>query len=420
MAFSRSADTFELKLVTEIPIGEKSSYLRRSGWKRFRLFPAVTTISPESFRGPLQPNCCFTFMRTLGASFRPSRALLPCLFLAMPGGVAWAQNTGSAPVGVMTYAAPEHSTISLGVPLLRPPVRLSVVASTNGATVLLTGPDSETKLPLVPGLSYYLEVIGHTDASTRTLVGHRFEVDEAATLAAAAGTVVIDTGSAHNTTSAAALAGLADYRVAIRPHWTLAALFGSGPASRINAARSAARGDQVLAWNGHGFSVYYLRAGATPEWRNVATGSLNQDDTVVPPGTGLFLRRRAGAWSASLVGEVRTTPFARPVFGPSQLVAGGFPTPSTPTEWKLTGGTGLTAGTTPANSDRVLAWNGSQFSEYYLRASTVPEWRNTATGLIDHARAHIFPAQGAALLILRAPATGQAPAPLVQAVPFSL
>ena len=265
-----------------------------------------------------------------------------------------------------------------------------------------------------------LEVIGHTDASTRTLVGHRFEVDEAATLAAAAGTVVIDTGSAHNTTSAAALAGLADYRVAIRPHWTLAALFGSGPASRINAARSAARGDQVLAWNGHGFSVYYLRAGATPEWRNVATGSLNQDDTVVPPGTGLFLRRRAGAWSASLVGEVRTTPFARPVFGPSQLVAGGFPTPSTPTEWKLTGGTGLTAGTTPANSDRVLAWNGSQFSEYYLRASTVPEWRNTATGLIDHARAHIFPAQGAALLILRAPATGQAPAPLVQAVPFSL
>lgn len=359
-------------------------------------------------------------MRVLGVSFRASRAFRSCLVFASLSGAAWAQNTGSSPVGVITFAAPEHGTISLGMPLLRPPVRLGVVATATGSTLRLAGPDAEVVLPLVPEAAYFLEVIGHTDGTTKAMVGHRFELDEAATLAAGPGSVVIDAGSAHNTAPASAITGLAQHRIAIRPHWTLAALFGTGPGSRINAARSAARGDQVLAWNGSGFSVYYLRSGPTPEWRNTATGAVNQDGAIVPPGTGLFLRRRAGALSFSLVGEVRTTPFARPVFGPSQLVAAGFPTPSSPEQWKLTGGAGLTAGTTPANSDQVLTWNGSSFSQYFLRAATVPEWRNTATGLVDHARAAVFPAQGAALLILRGPAGGSAPAPLVQAVPFSL
>src|SRR6185295_1171916 len=111
---------------------------------------------------------------------------------------------------------------------------------------------------------------------------------------------------------------------------------------------------------------YYLRAGTTPQWRNVATGPENQDGAIVPPGTGLYLRRKAGALRFSLVGEVRTNVFVRPPYTASQLVVGGFPVDSSPADWKLVAGAGLTAGANPSNSDQLFNWAGSAFSQYYL------------------------------------------------------
>jgi hypothetical protein len=347
------------------------------------------------------------------------RACSLALVSAIAGGgaQAFAQAPGSAPVGVMSYATGENSTVSLGVPLLRPAVLVGTVATVNGASLTLATTDVAT---LITGESYFAEVVGHADNQT-TLVGHRFEIDEDATRAAAAGTLVLDLGSAHNTGPSSVAGGLGNYRIAVRPHWTLAALFGTGTGAKVNAAASAATADQVLAWNGAGFSVFYLRSGETPQWRNISTGPVNQDGAIIPPGTGVYLRRRAGEFSLRIAGEVRTNAFVRPAFGASQLVANAFPTGSTPTDWKLNAGTGLTAGTSPANSDQLLTWSGNAFSMYYLRSgTTAPEWRNTATGLVDHARASVFQPGGATLLLLRAPATGTAPAQLVQAVPFSL
>ncbi len=51
-----------------------------------------------------------------GATVRGGLGLLALLAGELRG------QTGSAPVGVMSYAAAEYSTISLGVPLLRPAV----------------------------------------------------------------------------------------------------------------------------------------------------------------------------------------------------------------------------------------------------------------------------------------------------------
>ena len=332
-------------------------------------------------------------------------------------------QTGSAPVGVMSYAAAENSTISLGVPLLRPAVLTGTVSAVAGANLTLGGPAAGAALPLVAGESYFLEVIGHVDGVTATLVGQRFEVDEVATLAGAGGALSVDGASAHNTAAASTLVGLVNYRVTVRPHWTLAALLGTGATAKVNAAVSAASADQVLAWNGVGFSVYYMRSGDVPQWRNTATGAASQDGAILPPGVGLFLRRQAGALAFAVPGEVRTNAFVRPPFAGSQIIAGGFPVDASPADLKLAAApgqapsAGLTAGTAPSNADQLLAWDATAFSVYYLRSGQVPQWRNVSTGLIDYSTTAILPARGASLLLLRAPATGAA---LPQMTPFSL
>jgi uncharacterized protein (TIGR02597 family) len=338
--------------------------------------------------------------------------------VAMASAMVRAQ-TGSAPVGVMSYTAAENSTISLGVPLLRPALFTGTVGAVVGAkvTVTLAGAATGAARPFAAGESYYLEVIGHVDGTTTALVGQRCELDEAATLADSSGQLSLDLASPHNTSPAAALAGLANYRVAVRPHWTLAALLGTGAKLKLNAGASAATADQVLAWNGVGFSVYYVRNGDVPQWRNTATGAASQDGAILPPGAGLFLRRQAGALAFAVPGEVRTNAFVRPPFTGSQIIAGGFPIDSTPADLKLAAGPGLTPGTSPSNSDQLLAWESTAFNVYYLRDGQVPQWRNVSTGLLDYSNTAIFQARGASLLLLRAPALG---ATSLQAIPFKL
>lgn len=359
------------------------------------------------------------------SNLRVSRRFARLLSVGVALSAAWTgvsvrAQSGSAPVGVVSYNVDANSTISLGVPLLRPGLMTATVGSVAGVTLTLAGTEGTAAVPLADDQSYYIEVVAHIDATTTAMIGQRYEVDEAATKLVTAGRLVLDSTSALNTSAAAGIANLANYRIVIRPHWTLATLFGTGAAAKVNASTAPASADQVLAWNGAGFSVYYLRSGDVAQWRNLATGPANQDGAIVPPGVGVYLTRRAGALTLAVTGEVRTNAFVRPAFGSSQLVAGGFPVESSPADWKLTSGTGLTPGTSPTNADQLLTWTGSAFSQYYLRSATGMEWRNTATGLIDYSNARLFPAAGATLLLLRAPATGATPPPLAQAVPFSL
>ncbi|MFM9952477.1 MAG: hypothetical protein ACKVVO_00315, partial [Opitutaceae bacterium] len=109
-------------------------------------------------------------------------------------------------VGVMSYTAAENSTISLGVPLLRPALFTGTVGAVVGAkvTVTLAGAAAGTARPFAAGESYYLEVIGHVDGTTTALVGQRYELDEAATLADSSGQLTLDLASPHNTSPAAA------------------------------------------------------------------------------------------------------------------------------------------------------------------------------------------------------------------------
>ena len=347
-----------------------------------------------------------------------ARRRLWCLALAALAPLGARAQTGSAPVGVMAYEVAENSTISLGVPLLRPAVFTGAISAVAGANLTLAGATAGAALPFVAGESYYIEVIGHTDGTTTALVGQRFEVNETATLAGPIGQLTLEVSSPYNTSPPDMLSGLPGYRLVVRPHWTLATLLGTGAKAKVNAATSVAAADQVLAWNGAGFSVYYVRGGDVPQWRNIATGATNQDGAILPPGVGLFLRRQSGSLNFSVPGEVRTTTFVRPPFGPSQIVAGGFPVDASPADLKLTTGPGITPGSSPVNADQVLSWADNAFSVYYLRDGTVPQWRNASTGPQDYSNETIFPARGANLLLLRTPPAGTAPVTPIQPPPF--
>lgn len=319
----------------------------------------------------------------------------------------------------MTYQALPNQLIALGVPLLRPVVAAGTVSATTANSLTLAlpvGDNGALSQRFQAGESYFLEVVGQVDGSNSTTVGQRFEINETASAGAAAGVVVVDLDSALNTSAGSTLSTLVGARVVIRPHWTLKSIFGSGSGTSLNASETVAKADQVYLWNGAGFSVYYLRKGASPEWRSVSGGAANQDGVIVPPGVGLYFRRQDGAASFSVVGEVRATPFVRSPLGKGQLVASAFPLPASPADLQLVSDPNLTAGSVATGSDQLLTVDGSNFNVFFLRAgAAAAAWRDAATGSVDSTRTKLLPAGGAALFRLIKPL----PTAVSQVVPYT-
>jgi hypothetical protein len=289
--------------------------------------------------------------------------------------------------------------ISLGVPLLRPSVFSGVVSAGGTGTITLQQSAQAINFStlIMTTVPYYIEVVGHADGVTNALVGERFEVNELTSASNANNVLSIDTASSLNTISGSDFASLANYRVVIRPHWTLASLFGTGLGTNLNASTSILAADQVLAWNGSSFSIFYFRSGSVPQWRNSSTGVTPQDSAIIPPGVGVFFRRAAGAYSQTVVGDVRTNKFVRLLDGTSQLIANGFPVDVSPSDLLQNVSSGYIATTSAVTADQLLTWNGVSYSIYYYRSGTVPQWRNTSTGTTDHTSTKLYTASGAVL-----------------------
>lgn len=339
------------------------------------------------------------------------------LWLAL-GSEAFAQAVMTAPVGSMTYAVAANSMISLGVPLLRAGVWTGVVGAGDSGTVTLLQ-DSGQPLNLASLISssspYYIEVVGHLDGVTTTLVGDRFEVDETATVATANNVLALDGASALNTMVGGDFSSLANYRVTIRPHWTLASFFGTGIGTNLNASTSIQAADQVLAWNGTGFSIYYFRNTSTPQWRNPSTGTASQDKAIIPPGVGVYFKRASGAYSRTITGEVRVNRFVRVLDNTSQLIANGFPVDLSPGDLHQNTSNGYVSSTYVGTADQLLTLVSGGFSIYYYRSGATPQWRNVSTGTTNQTSAKFY---GAAEAVLYRPKGS--PGDMIQDVPFSL
>lgn len=334
-----------------------------------------------------------------------------------------AQSVTTAPVGAMSYSVPANTTQSLGFPILRPAVLVASVSAGDSGTITVSGSGINFATLLAGTSPYFIEVIGHNDGVTSANVGERFEVNESTSITAASNVLTIDTASTLNTSSGS-LASLVGYKVAIRPHWTLSSLFGTGTtATTLNSSTTFASADQVLAWTGSSFSTFWFRqnsAGTTKEWRNTSTNTTNQDNAIVPPGVGVFFRRQAGNLTITSVGDVRTNKFVRNLDSSTQLLAMGYPVDRTPIQLGFNTAGSFVANTSFGSADQLLTWTGSAFSTYWYRrnsASTTFEWRNTGTATTDHSNTSFINASQAVFV---RPSSGSTPNDLIQTVPFTL
>lgn len=276
------------------------------------------------------------------------------------------------PVGVCNVTL-KAGTQAIGVPMLKPAVAGSLkILENTGGTVspILTGVDF-TKL-LKTTSSYYLELTGAT--GTPSYVGDRFDVNVALTLASTTGKIILNAASPNNTLKT--IPNLAGYSFVVRPHHTLASLFGTSTtgALKLTAAKTAAKADSVSVGSSTSSTptTYYafLKAGTTVEWRKVGDKTnKNYNDTPIPPGAGLTATRLSKtAGLLSMAGDVRTTSFSSlPLKAGSNLVSLPYPVAGTPATLKLN--TRLTGNANPLKADQIRVWNGKAYVAYFLNGT---------------------------------------------------
>ena len=313
-----------------------------------------------------------------------------------------AQSVATAPVGALNYSYKQGSQLS-GISLVKPAVFSGSVSAVNTLTLTASGTPNIGAL-LTTGVAYYVEIVKDTP-NTETYTGDRFEVDTAATKAAAAGSLVLKT-SAENTISGNPPSALVGTNFVIRQHITLGGLLTDMPGAFI-------AGDKVTIRENGTTTVTATLNGAGTTWQ---AGLTNKNSLIVYPGVGYFLVRAAATnTSGVVVGSVRTNAFVQILKNGNQVLAEGFPVDSAPSPTTSGAPSRLftnLAGATFANGDKLTAYNPSNvLTTYTYNAST----NRGNAGLTNGTALNLFhPTTGAFVTLATANPN------YVQLVPFTL
>jgi len=277
-----------------------------------------------------------------------------------------AQTAYSDPVGYENVDLPANSIKSVGINLLNSDLLVGSISSVQ-ADGITSGQSSNVGGLLTSGQPYYVEM--KTGPVGSNVAGARLDVDVTATIAAASGKIVLLASSPNNTEVLSQLApNLSGVTFALRKHQNLNDL-----AARINGltAGSSGTGDEILLFdNANASWTTYLRR-TTTTWRDANNTTVNP---IVPPGTGIFIRKRGVAGSLSVVGSVRNNDFQLNTGTGYQLVTFGWPI-----DKSISGiGANVAANgwTSGSNGDKILSLldDGSGYSTYLFRTST--SWRD--------------------------------------------
>jgi len=212
-------------------------------------------------------------------------------------GLGMAQTAYTTPVGYTTSSLLQGFN-ALGLNLQTPTLAAGLLGNVTATTVTATG----LNFTPIAGRLYILEIT--TSPAAPNLVGAIFEIPAANI---SGNTVTVTTIPATNLVTLG-LTSTATYKLRIAP--TLEGIFTTVPLATggvLTAALSAGTADIVWVPTGTGNYVqYYLRSGATPQFRNVAT-NLAAPNTPLVYSDGFFVQKKA-ALVASLVvlGEVKT------------------------------------------------------------------------------------------------------------------
>jgi hypothetical protein len=321
---------------------------------------------------------------------KPQRLLLLASIFVVSSPFAHATNAVTDPVGYQATSIPIGFT-ALANPLVNADV-VRTSASANTTSVVTLSSISNAGSLLTAGDPYYLEVVSGASE------GDRFDLDTAATIAAANDTVVVNTASANNTASLSANS-LNGSTVAVRKHVTLDQLQSYFSPALIG-NNNPVNADQIQTFNpGTGaFTTYFLRGNGT-EWR--ASGSTNNASKVaIAPGVGFLVRKLTSPSTFTSVGTVRMNDFSFPMPQGSTFRAPGFPVSYSPASLGGNVSNGWIGNNNPANADQLQVFNPvtGAFTVYSLRGNGT-EWR--AVGSTNNVTASQLFADNAPFMVLK-------------------
>lgn len=247
----------------------------------------------------------------------------------------------------------------VGLPLLNPDTLKTSATTLSGQSLGLSGQSNVGSL-LNSSKQYYLEVY------SGTLKGDRFDLDTAATISAASDSVILSSSSANNTFPVGSIGtSLNGQTIAVRPHLTLADLDTMcSPALVGNNSLSSA---DSIAFTENGALIYFSKR-TDGSWRRSGSAQ-NFSDKVIPPGTGVFVKKASGSTTLTQTGVVRDNDFARPYVTGMELQAPGFPLDRTPIEIGVVPGSGTTDwfGGTVSTGDYISVISSGALVKYSLR-----------------------------------------------------
>ena len=272
-------------------------------------------------------------------------------------------QTVSVPVGLSTA----------GFPLLNPDVLKVATTTLTGAALALGGQTNVGAL-LSSVEPYYIEVY------SGALKGDRFDVDVAATIAAANGNVVLNSASLNNTLLFSSVgANLDGATVALRKHVTIEQVQGMASSALVG-NNIAGNADQIQFYDNAAtaYAAYFLRADLIT-WRKVGT-TTTANKTPIPSGVGVFISKKTGVATLTAVGNVRLNDFSVPYKTGLQLAAPGVPIDVTPTSQGGTAANGWTGNNVAGSADQIQVYNSdtSAYDAYFLRADGIT-WRKVGT-----------------------------------------
>jgi hypothetical protein len=246
---------------------------------------------------------------------------------------------------------------------------------------------------------YYIEITGGT------LEGQRFEIDEAATDAGDAVTLVLDSGSPLNTKSP--VPDLSGSPFVIREHYTWEELF---PPASLQQGTSDANSDVIFVRNGTAWEKYFLSSASGGTWVNAAGAPLDQNSRVLAPCEGVFLVRKGAPLDLMLLGEVRDNDFACPLAAGQQMVGSGYPLDLSPAQRDISVASGFTGGTSLVSGDQILTWKADTtmlptdhvYQTAWLVGAGYDRWVNAGdSALVDQSAFAYFLRNHAVIMNLR-------------------
>jgi hypothetical protein len=277
-----------------------------------------------------------------------------------------AATVTSAPYGVMAADVPNGNT-GLSYPLIAEDAFVGRAAGNSAGAITFEGAGNIGS-KLKANDVYYAEVL------SGPLEGERFDLNTGATIAAGNSTVTLDLSAAsHSTLKTLGADVLAQARVAIRPHLTLAKLAASFSPGLVG-NNSVGQADLVKLVGPRGLTIYQLR-GDNVTWREVGK-TADVRNMVIPPDVGVLVQLRSGQKRWVHGGVVRTNAFRKNLVNGMQGFATGYPVDMTPAQIAAFVDASQPAGSrwvgsdNPDNADTIKIFDTAlnDFRTYYLRA----------------------------------------------------